>query len=98
MIYGYALLKKERETYGLPSYRSDDWGDFFEISKVRLFASKRERDNAIEIEKKNYREKMGEFAYLEVGVDILPFATKSNQGKLHFKKKLTIAELLGRKF
>ena len=41
---------------------------------------------------------MGEFAYLEVGVDILPFATKSNQGKLHYKKKLTIAELLGRKF
>lgn len=82
MVYGYALMKREKETYGLPCYRSDDWGDYFEVSKVRLFSTKKERDNAIKIEKENYRKKMGEFHYLEVGVDILPFTTKSKQGKL----------------
>ena len=81
MVYGYAILKRKRETYGLPYYCSDEWGDYFEIPKVRLFSNKVERDNAIKIEKENYRKKMGKF--LEVGVDILPFTTKSNQGKLN---------------
>lgn len=75
MVYGYAILKRKRETYGLPYYCSDEWGDYFEIPKVRLFSNKVERDNAIEIEKKN---NPGYY----VGENILPFTTKSNQGKL----------------
>lgn len=82
MIYGYALLKRDKETYGLPCYKSDEWGDVFEISKVRLFKTERERDNAIEIEKQNHWEKHNERLY--EGEHILPFTTKSKQGKLSF--------------
>lgn len=84
MIYGYAILKREKETYGLPYYRSDEWGDFFKISKVRLFSNEKERDNAIEIEKKNN--------HYYVGEDILPFTTKSEQGKLNFKPNSIVVQ------
>ena len=77
MIYGYAILKKEVETYGLPFYRSEDFDEIHSISKVRLFASKKERDNGINLEVKNGRAKRD---------DILPFTTKGNQGKLIFQK------------
>ena len=86
MIYGYAILKREKETYGLPYYHSDEWGDYFKISKVRLFTNKRERDNAIAIEKKNHRYYVGE--------DILPFTTKSKQGKLNFNTLQDINNLI----
>jgi hypothetical protein len=74
MVYGYALMKREKETYGLPCYCSDEWGDNFKITKVRLFSTKEERDNAMKIEKKNYG--------YEEGTNMLPFETKSKQGKL----------------
>lgn len=77
MIYGYAILKTEVETYGLPCYRSEDFEEIHSISKVRLFTSKKERDNGIELEIKNGRAKRN---------DIKPFTTKGNQGKLNFQK------------
>lgn len=76
MIYGYAILKTEIETYGLPFYRSEDFGELHSISKVRLFISKKERDNGIELEIKNGAERD----------KIMPFITKGNQGKLKFQK------------
>ncbi len=77
MIYGYAILKREKESYGLPFYRYEDWGDWFKISKVRLFSKKKERDNAMNIEISNN--------HYSIGEDILPFTTKSKQGKLHYE-------------
>lgn len=75
MIYGYAILKSETETYGLPIYRSEDFGVCYSISKVRLFSSKKERDNGIELEIKNKKVERD---------SILPFVTKGKQGKLNF--------------
>lgn len=76
MIYGYAILKTEIETYGLPCGMSDEYGEFHRITKVRLFRNKHERDNAIKLEIKNERAERN---------DILPFVTKETQGKLNFK-------------
>lgn len=76
MIYGYAILKTETETFGLPAWRSEDFGVCYGISKVRLFSNKKERNNAMNLEVKNKR----------ADVDhILPFVTKETQGKLNFK-------------
>lgn len=74
MIYGYAILKSETETYGLPIYRSEDFGVCHSISKVRLFSSEKERNNSIELEIKNKRAERD---------NILPFITKGKQGKLN---------------
>lgn len=77
MIYGYAILTTEVETYGLPFYRSEDFEEIHSISKVRLFTNKKERDNGIKLEIKNGRAERD---------NIMPFVTKGNQGKLKFQK------------
>ena len=82
MIYGYAIMKRSSISCGKPYCA--EWSDYFEISKVRLFTNKKERDNAIAIEKENH--------HYYVGEDILPFTTKSKQGKLNFNPKLTIVQ------
>ena len=74
MIYGYAIVDKKTETHGLPCYCSDQWNDYPIIRKVRLFSSRKERDNAMNIEKK----KRTWFDTAEV----VSFKTASTQGKL----------------
>lgn len=74
MIYGYAIVDKKTETHGLPFYCSDQWNDYPVIRKVRLFSSKKERDNAMNIEKKKR-------IWIDT-VEVVPFKTASVQGKL----------------
>lgn len=76
MIYGYAILKTETETFGLPIGRSEDFGVCHKITKVRLFSSIKERNNAIKLEIENKRAERD---------NILTFVTKNTQGKLNFK-------------
>ena len=75
MIYGYAIIDTKTETHGLPFYCSDQWSDYPVIRKVRLFSSKKERDNAMNIEKKKHT------SYLDTS-EVAPFKTSSVQGKL----------------
>lgn len=74
MIYGYAIVDKETETHGLPFYCSDQWNDYPVIRKVRLFSSKKERDNAMNIEKKKR-------TWIDTA-EVVQFKTASVQGKL----------------
>lgn len=73
MIYGFTVIKE---------YTSKDWWDtekYRKVSKVRLFDNEKSRDNAMEIEHKNNKGKWYD-------IEILPFQTKSSQGRIKIEK------------
>lgn len=73
MIYGYAIVTKKRDGW------YDDAIEWYEIPKVRLFATEKDRDNAFNIElKKNYC------------AELAKFETKEKQGALTMVKSKTI--------
>ena len=80
MIYGYTVLKKESYCNGKPAWRDDAWEQDTVISKVRLFASERERDNAMRLEQKRIYRKYDDIE--QDRYDVKPFKTKGTQGKL----------------
>lgn len=85
MVYGYVIIKYHTITYGLSIWHSAEWSHYYTVSKVRVFRNKKERDNAMKIEKKNHG--------YEEGTDMLPFETKSKQGKLNMHTRQTISDL-----
>lgn len=79
MIYGYAVLVKTTRGVG-----EIWWNEYYEettcnIPKVRLFKLKAERDNAMKIEKSKHKKDI----LSNDEVEIIPFTTSSNQGKLN---------------
>lgn len=85
MIYGYVIIKYHTITYGLSIWHAEEWSHYYTVSKVRVFLNEKERDNAMEIEQKNHG--------YEKGVNMLPFTTKSNQGKLLMHKRPTFSDI-----
>ncbi len=69
MIYGYAIITKKRDGW------YDDAIEWYEIPKVRLFATEKDRDNAFNIECKN-----------NYSARIAKFETKEKQGGLTILK------------
>ncbi len=73
MIYGYAIIAKKRDGW------YDDAMEWYELPKVRLFATEKDRDNSLNIEqKKNFFAK------------IAKFETKEKQGGLTIVKSKNI--------
>lgn len=86
MIYGYAVLKEVSYTNGKPAWREDAWEKDTVVDKVRLFASEKERNNAIQLEIKSLDRK---YNILErYRYNVVPFKTKGSQGKLIIGTKL----------
>ena len=86
MIYGYAVLKEISYTNGKPAWREDAWEKDTVVDKVRLFASEKERNNAIQLEIKRLDRK---YNILErYRYNVVPFNTKGSQGKLIIGTKL----------
>ena len=86
MIYGYAVLKEVSYTNGKPAWREDAWEKDTVVDKVRLFASEKERNNAIQLEIKRLDRK---YNILErYRYNVAPFKTKGTQGKLIIGTKL----------
>lgn len=86
MIYGYAVLKEVSYTNGKPAWREDAWEKDTLVDKVRLFASEKERNNAIQLEIKRLDRK---YNVLErYRYNVVPFKTKGTQGKLIIGTKL----------
>lgn len=86
MIYGYAVLKEESYTNGKPAWREDAWEKDTIVTKVRLFATKNERDNGIRIEENNI---LKQYSIIErYAYSVKPFETKGSQGKLIIGTKL----------
>lgn len=86
MIYGYAVLKEESYSNGKPAWRDDAWEKDTVVTKVRLFASETERNNAIRLEEKSIERK---YNILErYRYKVKPFKTKGSQGKVIISTQL----------
>lgn len=80
MIYGYAVLKEMSYTNGKPAWREDAREKVTVVDKVRLFASEKERNNAIQLEIRRLDKRYNIF--------VVPFKTKGSQGELIISTQL----------